>query len=379
MFLRMPLSWALQETSRATGMSEVPYRTLHEIVVAAKLNLGQTAWDYLIGGTETETTVRRNRLAIDTTALRPRVLNDVSTVDTSGSILGQTLSMPVMLAPIGSLQMFNEGGGAAAAIAAAESGILSIASSVCTPTIEEIAAASDAPKIYQLYLRGDEKWVDDIVQRVVSSGYIGFCLTVDTAVVSRRERDIAKRVTPTSLASPGDFSYQARMNWHDVARIKEKFDIPLILKGINRVEDAAKAVEMGVDVIYVSNHGGRQLDQGPGALDILPEIVAEVGGRAEVAIDGGFYRGTDILKAMALGANAVGIGRLEAWALAAGGVPALVRCLDILRHEITESLALCGVTRFQELDESFVSQAPASITPDVFSAFPLINLEDPGY
>ncbi len=360
-------------------MSEVPFRTLHEIVKAAKLKLDRTAWDYLIGGTETEATLRRNRLAIDTTALRPRVLNDVSNIDPSGTILGQSLTMPVILAPIGSLQMFDEGGGAAATIAAAECGIMSIASSVCTPTIEEIAAASDAPKIYQLYLRGDEKWVDDIVQRVVSSGYAGFCLTVDTAVVSRRERDISKRVTPTSLASPGDFSYQAKMNWHDVARIKEKFDIPMVLKGINRVEDAARAIEMGVEIIYVSNHGGRQLDQGPGTLDILPEIVAEVGGKAEIIIDGGFYRGTDILKAMALGANAVGIGRLEAWALAAGGIPTLIRCLEILRHEITESLALCGVTSFQELDPSFVSQAAVSITPDVFSAFPLINLEDPGY
>ncbi len=365
-------------------MPDVHYRTIHEIVKAAKLNLNQTYWDYLVGGTETETTLKRNRLAIDSRALSPRVLNDVSSVDTSGSILGQKLAMPVMLAPIGSLQVFDEKGGAAAATAAAEAGIMTIASSVCTPTLEEIAAASDAPKVYQLYFRGDEQWVDDIIKRVIASGYVGICLTVDTAVVSRRERDIAKRVTPTSQrsrgeGSRGDTSYQARMNWNDVARIKDKFDIPLLLKGINRVEDDAKALELGVDVIYVSNHGGRQLDQGVGALDVLPKIVAEVDGRAAIAVDGGFYRGTDILKAVALGADAVGLGRLEAWAMAAGGAPAVVRCMQILKHEIAEALALCGVTSFAELDASFVVDAPAVVDPDVFSAFPLINLQDQGY
>ena len=362
-----------------SSMTDVPYRTIHEIVKAARLNLNQTYWDYLVGGTETETTLKRNRLAIDSRALKPRVLNDVSVVDTSGSILGHQLSIPVMLAPIGSLQVFDEGGGAAAASAAAEAGIMSIASSVCSPSLEEIAAASDAPKIYQLYLRGDADWVDGVIERVIKSGYIGFCLTVDTAVVSRRERDIAKRVIPTSQGSAGDFSYQARMNWNDVARIKDKFDIPLVLKGINRVEDAAKALELGVDVIYVSNHGGRQLDQGVGALDVLPDIVAEVDGRADIAVDGGFYRGTDILKAIALGANAVGLGRLEAWAMAAGGAPAVVRCMEILKHEIAESLALCGLTKFSELDKSFVVDAPSVVNPDVISAFPLINLQDQGY
>jgi len=361
-------------------MSKVPYRTIHEIVKAARLKLNQTNWDYLIGGTETENTLKRNRLAIDSKALVPRVLNDVSSIDTKGSILGQSLDIPVMLAPIGSLQVFDKGGGASAAIAAAEAGIISIASSVCTPTIEEIALASDAPKIYQLYVRGDDKWVDDILRRVIDSGYVGFCLTVDTAVVSRRERDIAKRVVPTSQpSSPGDFNYQARLNWLDVERIRNKFDIPLVLKGINHVSDAAKAIELGVEVIYVSNHGGRQLDQGRGALEVLPSIVAEVDGRAEVAVDGGFYRGTDVLKAIALGADAVGLGRLEGWALAAGGTDTLVRCMQILKHEIAETMALCGVTTLAELNSSFVVDAPPVVEANVFSAFPLVNLDDDGY
>jgi glycolate oxidase len=370
--------WKTQPTAD-DPMSDVPFRTIHEIIRAARLNLNQTDWDYLVGGSDTEATVKRNRLAIDSKALSPKVLNDVSEIDTSGSILDQHLSIPVVLAPIGSLEVFTLGGGETAAIAAAEAGILSIASSLCSPTIEEIAAASDAAKIYQLYVRGDEIWVDDIIRRVVSSGYDGFCLTVDTSVVSRRERDIAKRVIPTSQPSEGDFIYQAKLNWADVARIRDKFDIPLILKGISRIEDAVKAVELGIEVIYVSNHGGRQLDQGPGAMDILPGIAREVGDRASIVVDGGFYRGTDILKAMALGATAVGLGRLQVWALAAGGAPALVSCMRILKHEIKTALALCGVSGFSGLDESFVIDAPVTVTPDVFSAFPLLNLEDEGY
>ncbi|MBT3426790.1 MAG: alpha-hydroxy-acid oxidizing protein [Gammaproteobacteria bacterium] len=360
-------------------MPDSKFKTIHEIVKAARLNLNQTHWDYLIGGTETETTLKRNRASIDARALRPKVLNDVSNIDTRVEFMGKQMQLPVILAPIGSLQVFNPEGGAAAAIAAEQAGIMSIASSVCTPDIEAIADASNSAKIYQLYVRGDEHWQDEIIKRVIDSGYIGFCLTVDTAVVSRRERDIAKGVIPTSPASPGDFNYQAKLNWKDVARIKEKHDIPLILKGINRADDAEKALAYGVDVIYVSNHGGRQLDQGAGSLDLLPDIVEAVAGRAEIIIDGGFYRGTDILKAMAMGANAVGLGRLEAWALAAGGSAALVRCLAILRHEIIESLALCGVTAFKDLDNSFVNTAINPNPSSLQSAFPLLDLSNAGY
>lgn len=360
-------------------MAERSYRTIHQIIKAAQQNLDQTSWDYLIGGSDTETTLNRNRLSLDSLALKPRVLVDVSDIDTSGSLLGEQMTIPVVLAPIGSLQLFDEGGGASAAKAAADFGVISIASSVCTPDIEDIASASDAKKVYQLYIRGDANWVDDTIKRVIDSGYISFCLTVDTAMVSRRERDIAKGARPTSLGHQEGYEWQAKLNWKDVERIKSKFDIPLILKGINRVEDAAKAVELGVDVIYVSNHGGRQLDHGPGAIDLLPDIVAEVGNKAEIVIDGGFYRGTDIIKAMALGADAVGLGRLEAWALAAGGAPALVRCLTILQQEIRIGLGLLGVNAFSELDPSFITQADPVTSADVISAFPLLDLNDCGY
>ena len=352
-------------------------KTIHEIVKAAKLNLDITRWDYLVGGAETETTLRRNRHAIDKLGLLPRVLNDVSNVDTSGTFLGQQLSLPLILAPIGSLEMFDPGGASSAAIAAAETNVMTMASSVSAPDIEEVATSSNAAKVYQLYARGDEAWVDAIVERVVASGYAGFCLTVDTAVVSRRERDIAKRVVPTSKAAAiGDMSFQASLNWTTVKRIKKKFDIPLIIKGISRVDDAIKALDHGVDVIYVSNHGGRQLDQSIGSITALPAIVDAVGKKAEVAVDGGFYRGSDIGKAYALGADAVGIGRLEGWALAAGGVPALVRCITLLKREVSMTMALCGVDSLAMLDPSFVREADVVSNSNVLSAFPLI---DEGY
>ena len=357
-------------------MATQSFRTLHQIIETARSRLDQTYWDYLIGGGETETTVKRNRLALDSLALNPRVLNDVSDVDTTTTFLGERLKIPCLLAPIGAMEAFVEGGGASAAIAAAEAGVMSITSSVCEPDLETVAASSDAPKMYQLYARGDAEWTDDIVKRVIASGYKAFCLTVDTAVVSLRERDIAKGVVPTSPVTPEELKFQAKLCWDDVKRIRDQCDIPLALKGINGVEDTAIALEHGVDIIYVSNHGGRQLDHGRGAIDLLPDIVAEVDGKAEVVVDGGFYRGTDIVKAMALGADAVGIGRLQAWALAAGGVPVLVDCLTILGDEIRNTLALCGVRSCSDLDPAFVTVAQPVTEPSVFSAFPLLDLRD---
>lgn len=354
------------------------FKTIHEIVKAARLKLDNTYWDYLIGGAETETTLRRNRHAIDKLGLLPRVLNDVSSVDTGRYFLNRKLKLPVVLAPIGSLQVLEPGGGATAARSAAETGVMAMTSSVCEPDIEDIAAASDGAKVYQLYARGDDDWMDAIIERVINSGFDGFCLTVDTAVVSRRERDIAKRVVPTSqaVANAGDMTYQAKLSWPTVERVKKKYDIPLILKGISRRDDARRALDMGVDVIYVSNHGGRQLDQSVGSLTVLPDIVAEVDGQVPVIVDGGFYRGSDLVKAYALGATAVGLGRLEGWAMAAGGQGVLTRCIELLQREVAMTMALCGVASLDELDPSFVTEADVVTDSSVFSAFPLI---DEGY
>ena len=356
---------------------EERYQTLHEIVRAARANLAPGPWDYLVGGAETETTLKRNRLALDSLAFRPRVLRDVSRIDCTTTFLGRSLRIPVMLAPIGSIETFTEGGGATAARAAEAAGVAHMLSSVCSPGLEAVAKAADAVRLFQLYVRGDDAFVDDHVRRAVDHGYAAFCLTVDTAVYSRRERDLARRFVKPWRTRAGGFNYQAGLTWDHVKRFKDTHGIPLILKGIATAEDAALACEHGVDVVYVSNHGGRQLDQGRGTLDVLPEVVAAVAGRARIIVDGGFLRGTDVVKALARGADLVGVGRLECLGLAAAGAPGLVRALELLEEEIRACLGLLGADRLGALDASYLHAASPVAPPHALSAFPL--LDEPGY
>jgi isopentenyl diphosphate isomerase/L-lactate dehydrogenase-like FMN-dependent dehydrogenase len=354
------------------------FATLQDIVKAARTNLSKNHWDYLIGGADTETSVKRNRHSLDALAFRPRVLNDVSAVDATTTLTGKPLRIPVVLPPIGSIQVFESGGGVTVAQAAQDFGTMMILSSVCTPDYETVARSSAAAKVFQLYLLGDQDWMDDHIARAIEAGYAGFCLTVDTAVYSRRERDIAKRYRPASGRQAGDnvFGHQAKMTWDTVAHIKRKFDIPLWLKGINTADDARHAVELGADVVYVSNHGGRQLDHGRGCIDALPEVAAAVAHRVPVLVDGGFMRGTDILKGLARGASAVGVGRLEALAMAAGGAPAVTCMLELLEIEIRTSMALLGVRALAELNDTLLEAAIPLGAPHVLSAFPLL---DEGY
>jgi len=352
---------------------EERYQTLHEIVKAAKQNLAPGPWDYLIGGAESETTLRRNRQALDSLAFRPRVLRDVSRIDCTSTLLGRRVRIPVMLAPIGSIESFDPGGGASSAKASAEFGIPQMLSSVCNPGLEAVAKAADNFRIFQLYVRGDDAWVDDHVTRALDHGYAAFCLTVDTACYSRRERDLAKRfVKPWRVRASG-FDYQAGLTWDHVKRFKDTHDIPLALKGIATAEDAALALDHGVDVVYVSNHGGRQLDHGRGSMDALPEVVDVVGGRATVIVDGSFLRGTDVVKAIAAGAHAVGVGRLECLGLAAAGVPGLVRALELLEEEIRICLGLLGAPNLAALDRSYLHAAAPVGLPHATSAFPLLE------
>ena len=367
---------------KAIGMAsegEGEFQTLHEVVRAARRRLSHNIWDYLIGGTETETTVRRNRLALDQLAFRPRVLRDVSKVDCAGSLFGRALRIPVALAPVGSLESFDPGAGAAVARAAGQFGVAMLLSSVSQPGLEAVAAASTGPKIFQLYVRGDDGFVDDYARRAADAGYDAFCITVDTAHYSRRERDIAKRFAKPWRQRATGQAFQAGFSWSHIARFKEKHRIPLILKGIATAEDAEIAVEHGVEGIYVSNHGGRQLDHGGGAIELLPEVVAAVRGRARIIIDGGFSRGTDIVKAMALGADAVGIGRLYCYGLAAAGEAGIIRVLELLETEITVCLGLLGVDRFAALDRSYLRPAAPVALPHVHSAFPLLDVSEESY
>src|SRR5262245_29243863 len=245
-------------------------------------------------------------------------------------------------------------------------------SSVCKPGLEETAAAADTARYFQLYVRGDDAWVDDHVRRARDHGYSTFCLTVDVAWYSRRERDLIGRFIKPWRATAGEgFAFQSGLSWKQVKWFKDKYpDYPLIIKGIATVEDALIAVEHGVEVIYVSNHGGRQLDHGLGSVSVLPAILQAVKGRAKVWVDGGFMRGSDVVKAIALGAEAVGIGRLCGLGLGAAGVPGLVRTLELLEDEIRISLGLLGVTSFAQLTPQYLSPAPPANEPGIFSAFP---------
>ena len=367
----------LDEAARLKIASERnEFLNLHEIVAKARQNLNQNAWDYIVGGVETETTLRRNRMALDSVAFRPRVLRDVHNVDPSVELLGCKLRLPIVLCPVGTLESFHPDGATPVVRAAGEFGVAHMLSSVCDPGLEGVAqAAPDAFRMFQLYVRGDAAWVDDHVARAIANKYSVFALTVDTAHYSRRERDVAKRHVTGGRRRSSGREYQEALDWKTVERIKSKFKIPLAIKGIATAEDAKLCLDLGVEFVFVSNHGGRQLDHGRGTADVLPEVVEAVAGRAKVIVDGGFYRGSDIVKAKALGADLIGLGRMQCYGLAAAGQAGVVRMLELLEDEVIRCLGLLGVTSFKELDKSYLHQATATNMPSVFSAFPLLDIE----
>ena len=352
------------------------YLVLHEFVKKAREKLPKETWDYLIGASETETTFKRNRFALDNIAFRPRVLRDVENVDLSVDLFGHNLKMPVILAPIGSMQDFVDGAGTAPTLAASEFGIMHMISSTCMPGLEEVAKSVNYPKLFQLYVRGNKDWVDNKIKSAMDHNYAGICLTVDLDAYGRRERDLAKRYRTTSRQSASGFEHQMRFSWKDIDRIKSYCHLPIIIKGIATKEDALLAVEHGVEVVYVSNHGGRQLDYGLGGLNVLPEISEAIGDNAKVIFDGGIMRGTDVVKAIALGADCVGIGRLQGFAAAAGGSKAIVRMLELLELEISTALRLLGVNSIFDLDDTYLSKDYSFGKLSALSAFPLI---DEGY
>ena len=300
-----------------------------EIIQEARRRVNQGAWDYLVGGSESETTLRRNRLAFDRIAFRPRILVDVSSIDPSTTFMGQTLRSPPSSrlsdrcrSSIRRPEWHRPGRRRNLAF-------MHAVSSVTEPTLEETAAATATPKIFQLYVHGDMKWTEDIIGRVKQAGYAALALTVDVAHYSRRERPMRTRYQPPTRRVPPDRRHLASLTWETMDIIKEMAGLPFMLKGVQTAEDAEIAVQHGVDVIWVSNHGGRQIDHGLGSMDTLPEIVQAVQGKARIIVDGGVQRGSDILKAVALGADVVALGRMQAWGLAAGGKDGIVRMLEI--------------------------------------------------
>lgn len=339
------------------------FMTLPEIRRVAKRLLPPGPWGYGAGGAETETTLRRNRQALQRLAIRQRVLVDVREVDLTTPFLGLQLPMPVAIAPMGGLVVFHPQGDCEMVRGAGPSGTLAVVSGVTGWSVEEVARAARGPLLFQLYFGGPRSWAQELLARVEAAGYHAVCLTVDLQVYGRREHDLQQRYDPrVARASapnpqPPDMNYQARLTWDDVAWLRSILSVPLGLKGIMTAEDARLAVEAGVQIVWVSNHGGRQLDHGQATIDVLPEIVEVVAGRAEIIIDGGFSRGTDIIKAVALGAKVVAVGRTALWGLAVDGAAGVARTLELLREEIATTLALCGQTSVRGLTPALIRRA----------------------
>lgn len=349
-------------------------QVLGEIVKRARQNLRQDAWDFLIGGSESETSLRANRRALDRLAFRPRVLRDIRDVDLSIELFGTRQRIPVVLAPLGGLQLIHADAMSPAVRAAEAFGVSAFVSSAVDPGFEALRCESTGHLIFQLYTRGELDWIFEQFDRARDIGYQGICLTLDTAVYGRRERDLSKNFQPLDRdAAARRTSFQPGLDWEVAARVRERYDLTFVLKGVATVADAERAAELGIDAVHISNHGGRQLDFGPGTIDLVARIAEAVKGRAEVIVDGAFCRGTDILKALALGADGVAIGRLYGWGLAAGGEEGVLRVLEILEAELTNAIVNLGVTRAADLGPEFITRARSVRAPTVTSAFPLID------
>jgi len=370
------------------------FTTLQEMLLIAHAKMEPAVWDFVNGGTESEVTLRRNRHGLDRLAFRARVLNDVARIDTSTTFLGHKLALPVMMAPVGSLALIDPAAAVSVAGACKTYGSLLIYSTFADPPLKIVRSKVDHPLILGLYVRGDQAWLDEAVDEAVAAGCLAIAVVTEAPYYSRRERDLingfrsrgSKSTTyaatqkvlregasAEAVAAAEARMVTARLTWKTIERIRRRSSLPIILKGISTAEDARLAVEHGASAIYISNHGGRQLDCAPGSIEVVAEIVDAVSGRTAVIMDGGIYRGTDVLKAIALGARAVCIGRLQCWALAAGGEAGLVRMMEILEEEIIIAMGLLGVTKLSELNRNHVVATDALDPPHIFNPFPVVK------
>src|SRR5213083_1256908 len=370
---------------------------------AAKRRLPRVVFDYIDGGAEDEWTLRANSRAFEAVTLRPRCAVAVPSCDLRAVVLGASLPMPLILAPVGSSRLIFPRGEEAAARAAGDAGIPYVLSTFSGCRLEDVAAASEGPLWYQLYLVGGRECALPAIERAKAAGFSALVVTIDTAVAGMRERDLrngVKELLSGKLGSMLPFVAQlltrprwlagfladgglmkfpnvvvpgkgpmlyadvtaalehSVVTWNDLNWIREAWTGPIVIKGIHTPEDARRAVDMGADALVVSNHGGRQLDGVAPTLRVLPEVVAAVGDRIEVLLDGGIRRGSDIVKALCLGARAVMIGRAYAYGLGAAGAAGVTRAIEILHADLIRTLKLLGCASIADLDPSFV-QVPA--------------------
>lgn len=367
---------------------------------AARRRLPRAIFDYLEGGAESELTVARNQAAFTRIGLRSRLREESAGVDPSFSLWGERHAMPLVLAPTGGLKLFWRDGETAVARAAAEAAIPMALSAAASTSLEAVAAASPGPKWFQLCIYRDWDLALDLIERAGAAGYAGLCITIDGGLVGKRERDVHNRLGYSAafvrrnlidlVAHPGwslgalaslplampNFKRQDGTadlaaylsaltdpcpTWQQVARIRRVWHGRLILKGVMAPEDASRALGEGIDAVIVSNHGGRQFDSGVPTLAALPAVAERVGGRIPVLIDGGISRGTDILKAIALGADACMIGRAHLWGLAAQGERGVQAVLRILRSELVSAMTFCGIDRIEQLGPDHLSRLEGSV------------------
>ncbi len=321
----------------------------------ARERLPKEVFDFVAGGAGDEWTLDQNTQAFEGWILRPRVLRGVEEPDTATGILGVPLSMPVMIAPWAYQRMVHPDGELATARAAARAGTLMVVPTPAEGELEAIAAASDAPTWWQLYVFRDRGFTEAMLHRVADAGYGAVVFTVDLPVGGLRYRDRRNEFQVPQALRPSGGDYDPAIAWDDLAWIREHTGLPVLVKGILTAEDARLALDEGADGIVVSNHGGRQLDGVLASVDALPEVAQAVAGRIPVLMDGGVRRGTDVLKARALGAAAVLVGRPVAWGLAVDGEDGVVSVLDILRDELRNAMTLTGCRAISEVTPDLVA------------------------
>lgn len=352
--------------------------SIRDFESAAREKLSAMAYDYYRGGSFDEITLAENDAAYDRIRLYHRVLRDVSERDLSTDVLGSRISMPVLVAPTAFHQLAHPDGELATARAAAAAGTIMTLSTLSNCSIEEVAAIGDGPLWFQLYVYRDREATRGLVERAEAAGCTALVLTVDAQVWPTRERDVRNRfhlpdglqmanLMPTGLdelhRSESDSGlahyvvslFDPRLDWSDLAWLADISNLPVVIKGIVHPDDARLAVEHGAAGIIVSNHGGRQLDTCVATIEALPAVAEAVDGRIPILVDGGVRRGTDVLKALALGAKAVLVGRPILWGLAADGEEGVGQILEILRKEFDVALGLCGCRSCDEVDHGLVA------------------------
>lgn len=331
---------------------------LFDVEKMAERTMSPMAYEYVASGAADEWTLRWNRQALDAIRLNPSVLTDVSKLDTRVTLFGHELPHPVLIAPTAYHKLLHPEGELATARGAGAASAIYVVSSFTTTPLREIAQVATQPLWFQLYVRDDREWTKALVQEAEANGCRALCVTVDTVVTGARNRQQRANFTlPDDVPTPhmtGALREQKPLTWKDIEWLQSFAKMPVLLKGILNPDDAEKALQSDVSGIIVSNHGGRNLDTVPATIDALPRIAERIDRRIPVLMDGGIRRGTDVLKAIALGASAVLVGKPICFGLASAGAAGVTKVMDILRNELELAMALTGKATLSSIDRSVI-------------------------